>query len=75
MKYRKIFLGLVISLIVIAVLLAVADRKTHAAGGEMDVAVAEQLDQIAQDQKTILEELAAIKQELYIIKIRVTQQQ
>lgn len=75
MQYKKISSGLIISLVVIAALLSVAERKTHAAGGEIDLAIAERLDQISRDQKAILQDLASIKQELYIIKIRVTQQQ
>jgi len=41
------------------------------AGGDISI----KLDEIVTTQKAILEELAAIKNELYIIKIRVTQNQ
>lgn len=74
MNYRKLFFGLVMSFVIIAMLLAVTERRTHAAG-DTEAGIIERLDRIEGNQKTILSELAAIKQELYIIKIRITQNQ
>ena len=75
MNYKKIVLGIFISLVVAAVLLAVVDKKARAQGGDLNLDVIQKLDEIAKDQKTILTDLDAIKESQRIILLRVTQQQ
>ncbi|MBP7055233.1 MAG: hypothetical protein KBB52_00040 [Candidatus Omnitrophica bacterium] len=75
MNYKKIVLGIFISLVVAAVLLAVVDKKARAQGSDLNLDVIQKLDEIAKDQKTILAELDAIKESQRIILLRVTQQQ
>lgn len=72
MGIKKIIMGLLISLIVISVLLAAADRKIQAQGAASDSEIAKKLDDILKNQKAILEGIALIKEELNMIKIRVT---
>ncbi|MBI5144395.1 MAG: hypothetical protein HZA30_04945 [Candidatus Omnitrophica bacterium] len=72
MKIKKIIMGLFISLIVISVLFAITDRKIQAQAAVSDSEVSKKLDDILKNQKKILEELASIKAELNVIKIRVT---
>lgn len=76
MKIKKMLLGLMISLIVIASLLGGTDRPTSAqsaSGPESPVMV--KLAEVLQNQKAILDNLASIREELKIIKIRVSQNQ
>lgn len=75
MDYRKILLGLFISLAVIAALLGVIDKKAHAQATDVTLDMIQKLDEIAKDQKAILAELAAMKDTQRIILLRVTQQQ
>lgn len=73
--YRKIILGLFISLVVIAVLLAVVEKKADAQATDVTLDMIQKLDEIVRDQKTMLAELAAMKETQRIILLRVTQQQ
>ena len=75
MKITKALLGLLVSVTVIVCLLGITGRATHAQGSGTDQSIAEKLDAIANTQKAILDDLASIKEELRIIKIRVTQTQ
>ena len=76
MSTRKIFLGIVACLIVIVVLAAMTDVVIHAQGqGADESSVLARLDEVLNGQKAIAADIAAIKEELRIIKIRVTQQQ
>ena len=75
MKFKKIIIGLVISFMVISVLLAITDRAIHAQGPNSDSEFSKKLDDILKNQKEILQGIAAIKEELGVIKIRVTQNQ
>jgi hypothetical protein len=76
MNIKKALLGLVVSLAVIAGLLAVTSGPSIAqsSSGE-DAAVLSKLDQVLQNQQTILNDIASLKEELRLVKIRVTQQQ
>ena len=71
---KKILIGIVVSAAVISALIMFEGRPVKAedaAGG----AVLAKLDEVMNNQKAILDELASIKEELGIVKIRVTQMQ
>ena len=72
MKIKKIIMGLFISLLVISVICAITDRRIQAQAAGSDSEVSKKLDDILRNQKKMLEELASIKAELNVIKIRVT---
>jgi len=72
---KKIVLGLVVSFAVIALLLAVTERQLAAEGSGSDMNILSKLDNILAGQKAMLDDMAYIKEELKIIKIRVTQSQ
>lgn len=73
---KKILIGFIISLVVIAVLLAISDRPSKAED-DTESAVSEEvskkLDQVLKGQKAILDGIESLKEELNIVKIRVTQ--
>jgi hypothetical protein len=76
MKITKVLLWLCILVIVASSFLGIANKPTHAqdsAGNEAEVLA--KLTQILDNQKAILDQLASMKEELRIIKIRITQQQ
>ena len=75
MAKKSILFGLIVSLVVIACLLGIADRATQAQSAGQDQSVSAKLDEILGNQRTILENLSNIKEELRIIKIRITQSQ
>lgn len=76
MRIKKIVLGLVISLGIIAVLISAGGKTTCAQGtAGADSGIMAKLDQVLANQRTILDELAAMREELRIVKIRVTQTQ
>ena len=69
MNKAKIYLA--VSVIILFALGAGFIGAIHAEGQDSDIAG--KLDQIIANQKTIMQSIDAIKEELYIIKIRVTQ--
>jgi len=70
---RKIFIGFIVMLAITAVSIAIANRPIQAQSASQETDVLKRLNEIASDQKAILTDLAFIKEELRIIKIRVTQ--
>jgi len=72
---KKISLGLAISLIALLLLLSLAGKATWAQARASDDAVLRKLDDIIRAQKALAADMDAIKQDLSIIKIRVTQNQ
>jgi len=72
---KKMFIGLAVSIAVICVLIVLTNRPIRAEGQIDNLEVLKRLDQVLADQKAILEGIEALKQEVYVIKIRVTQQQ
>ena len=76
MRTKKAAFVMFVSLAVIASLVMVAGRVTHARGsagaGESILA---KLNEVIGNQRTILAELAGLKEQLRIITIRVTQSQ
>ena len=76
MKTGKLIFVLIVSVTVIAALLTLTGRATHAQGsGVSDSAVPSKLDEIINNQKIIMAQLDLLKAELNIVKIRVTQSQ
>jgi len=76
MPIKKMVLGAAIAIIAIAGLLTVTGAVTHAQGqSTSDYALLGKLDEILKGQKEIMEDLALMREELRVIKIRVTQQQ
>lgn len=77
MRTRKIFLWLAIVAVVLWTVLDSANRPTQAqsASSPDNAPVIAQLDKVLANQSAILSDLASMKEELRIIKIRITQQQ
>ena len=71
---RKILSGLVVSIVAIAILIAVTERRSGAQGAS-DADLSAKMDNVLAGQKQILDDMAYIKEELRIIKVRVTQAQ
>jgi cell division protein FtsB len=63
------------TIIMILLILAVMSAAYVAADGQDSASVSKKLDEIRADQKVIMAGIADIKNELAIIKIRITQQQ
>ena len=74
MKFNKVAVMLCVSIIVIACALVFVNKAIQAQG-EGSTEMSQRLDEIAKDQKAILDGINSIKEELKIIKIRVTQSQ
>lgn len=72
MRIDKIIIGLAISLIVISILLVSTDSPTQAQAQDTSPEISKKLDDILKNQKEILKGIASIKDELDVIKIRVT---
>lgn len=76
MKPKKTTIAFFISVAALAAVLSLAGGVIHAQGPDTSGSpVAAKLDRVLANQKSIIEDLAAIKEELRIIKIRVTQSQ
>ena len=76
MKTKRAVVVFFISIAVIAVVLGVTGRTIHAQGSEgSDSSVLAKLDTVLRNQTAIMADLASIKEDLRIIKIRVTQSQ
>jgi len=77
MKTRKIFLWVAILGVVLWTLFDAANRPTQAqdASAPENESVLSKLDLVLSNQKDISSDLASIKEELRIVKIRVTQAQ
>ena len=75
-KVKNIWPWAAIVVVVIIGLVGGSGRTTSAQSASgSDSAVASKLDEVLRGQREILDGIAAIKEELKIIKIRVTQQQ
>jgi len=76
MKLKKTVLAFFISIIIVTAFLSMAGRATYAQSSDAsDQAVLAKLEEVLNNQKSIMTDLASIKEELRIIKIRVTQSQ
>ena len=73
---KTILAGIIIGIIIAGGALVLSDRTTKAQDGSMfGPEISKKLDQIVAKQKDIMDGINAIKQELNVVKIRVTQQQ
>lgn len=76
MKINRIAVIFVILLIVISSFLVLTNRFIEAQDStKTDEGMSNKLDEVLKNQKMILEDLASIKEELNIIKVRITQSQ
>ncbi|MCX5677810.1 MAG: hypothetical protein NTY76_01730 [Candidatus Omnitrophica bacterium] len=76
MKIKKTVIVFFISIVVAAAVLGLTGRAIHAQSSDSsDSVVAAKLDKVLVNQKSIMEDLAAMKEELRIIKVRITQAQ
>lgn len=79
MRTKKMVTGIIISLVVIAVLLAATDKLPRAQAEDRlkdaNAEVMTRLDEVLKAQQDIMKRLDDMKEELKIIKIRVTQMQ
>ena len=77
MKTRKILLWLCILSVVLWTIFDAANRPTQAqsASGPGNEIVLSRLETVLNNQRSIMSDLASIKEELRVIKIRVTQSQ
>ena len=78
MKRGKLLTGIILSLLLIAAACLFVNSRTHAEEGsstpDLSILVS-RLDQILSNQRTIMDQVASMRQELNVIKIRVTQSQ
>ena len=73
---KNILVVLIISLAIMAGVLVMSANSLKAQQGfATDPEISKKLDDILSNQKTILQSMADLKQEIYTIKIRVTQAQ
>jgi hypothetical protein len=76
MKTGRAVVAFVILIVVVAVFLGMTGRVIHAQdSGASDPTVMTKLDAVIGNQKLIMESLVAIKEELGVIKVRVSQNQ
>jgi hypothetical protein len=71
---KKIFVGLIIFLMILSVI-AAAGRIVTAQDAASSVEILKKLDDMIAAQKAIAQDIAMMKEEIKIIKIRVTQNQ
>ena len=75
MNFKKMAAALAVALILGAGIIALErTAMVRAADGDSS-AVSQKLDQVLTNQKSIMDALASMKEELNIIKIRITQKQ
>lgn len=76
-RLKKVFLWLCILFVVLWTIFDISNRPTQAQGSSApdNDTVISKLENILSNQRAILDGLASIKEELRIIKIRITQQQ
>ncbi len=73
---KRFLFGCIAVLFMIVGLFVITGVTTHAqAQGADESSVLAKLDEVLNGQKAIMDELASIKEELRIVKVRVTQQQ
>ncbi len=76
MKRDRVVVTFFISIAIIAILIGTAIRATHAQNANpSDTTVLAKLDEVLNNQKFIMQEIAGLKEDLRIIKIRITQSQ
>jgi hypothetical protein len=71
---KKLIIGTVVLILIISCISLVGINITQAQGSD-SADILKKLDDVIAGQKAILDSLASMKEELNIIKIRITQQQ
>lgn len=76
MKYKKVLIGIILAAFLLSLpfFLAKSMYAEDLAQASDQSAVLSKLDQILNNEKVILDQISSMKQELSVIKIRVTQQ-
>ena len=74
MKFKKILIGIIIVSVLIAAASLFVNSKTHAQDQDQS-GIMSKLDQILNNEKLIMDQVMSMRQELNVIKIRVTQSQ
>ena len=76
MRLKKTLMGIIVLSVLIAAASVFVNSKTHAQDQMQDQSgIASKLDQILSNQKIIMDQVSSMRQELNVIKIRVTQSQ
>ena len=76
MRGSKILTGIILAAVLIAAISVFVNSKTHAQDQMQDQSgIESKLDQILNNEKIIMDQVSSMRQELNVIKIRVTQSQ
>ena len=76
MTQRQILIGIMLVAVLMASAAIFGNSRTHAQDQGVDQAsISAKLDQILNNEKVLMDEIASMRQELNVIKIRVTQAQ
>lgn len=76
MKRKRAVVTFFAAVVIIVAFLGITNRAIHAQNaGSADSSLISKLDTVLNNQRLILDELGQIKEELRVIKIRVTQSQ
>lgn len=75
MEIKKIVVGIIIVLVIASSLLLAVTQKIQAQAQGDSLDISKKLDDILSNQKSILAGIDSMREELKIIKIRITQQQ
>jgi len=76
MKTNNVIIWVMVAMITISAILVFITGPVKAEDAPPDVsAISAKLDEVLSNQKAILEGIASVKEELRVVKIRITQQQ
>ena len=76
MRFKKILTGIVLVLVLIVAASIFVNGMTHAQTQSPDQSeISAKLDQILNNERAMMDQIASMRQELNVIKIRVTQSQ
>ena len=76
MRVKKILIGIMLVSVLIAAASIFINGRTHAQGQGLDQGeISAKLDQTLNNEKVLLDQITSMRQELNIIKIRITQSQ
>ena len=75
MKNRKSLTAILLAVVLVVSISVLMSTKTNAQDNQDLTALSSKVDQILSNQRALMEQMDSLKQELNVIKIRVTQQQ
>ena len=76
MKFKKILIGIILAVVLVAAASIFVNSGIRAQEQAPDQSeVLAKLDQILNNEKVLMDQIASMRQDLNIVKIRVTQQQ